>query len=267
MDEGTMTWKQRVILFLSITFLLLSIGLHLKEYYDSQEPYTIHYEYVNIKDMTQAHIATKTSSPNVVEDFLNSLQKSSDDVEKSWMGSTLNEVALPATKKSTEESGNSNKKIWYLPTEIGNISQYPTSGHVAYDITSWRGTGETIFPIANGVISGIYTDSYGALIVTVLHEVDGKKYTSQYVHLSSYASGIYVGKPVTINDALGQMGSTGWSTGVHLHIAVLDCALFDTNDPNCPDLAAWYRYDKIRLSQDFYGLGVLVYVPQSWNSR
>ena len=93
------------------------------------------------------------------------------------------------------------------------------------------------------------------------------KYTSQYVHLSRYADGLYVGKPVTINDALGQMGTTGNSTGVHLHLAVLDCALFDPNDNNCRDLGAWYRYDKIRFQQGYIGLGTMMNVPGEWYSR
>ena len=63
------------------------------------------------------------------------------------------------------------------------------------------------------------------------------------------------------------MGTTGYSTGVHLHIAVLDCALFDPSDSKCPDLGAWYRYDKIKFSQGFNGLSSLVNVPGSWNSR
>ena len=235
-----------------------------KEYYENKETYTIAYEVVNIKDMTQPHVATKVSNKNLVDEFVEDLQGSFGNVEEVKMGSSLEEIELPATEDAKE---NTNKRIWYLPTQYGNITTYPNSGHVAYDITSWRGTAETVYPIANGTISGIYTDKYGALIVTVLHNVNGVKYTSQYVHLSSYANGIYVGKPVTINDPLGQMGSTGWSTGVHLHIAVLDCALFDKNDPNCSDLNGWYRYDKKRLSENFYGLGVLVYVPQSWSSR
>jgi murein DD-endopeptidase MepM/ murein hydrolase activator NlpD len=127
-----------------------------------------------------------------------------------------------------------------------------------------RGVRETIHPIANGTVSNIYTDAAGALIVTVYHYLDGRQFTSQYVHLSSYAPGLHVGQDVTINDSLGQMGSTGYSTGVHLHIAVLDCALNERTDPNCYDLNAWGRYGKKRLSEGFYGLGVLVYVPHSW---
>lgn len=251
-----LTEKQQLIVVISLTFLIISIFLQVDEYLANKEPYTISYESVNIRDMTEPHIATKISKTGQEAEIYKEL----GDVA---------EVKMESLNLSATDTTNSGKptRIWYLPTQNGRITTYPNMGHVAYDITSWRGTAETIYPVAEGTISGIYTDSYGALIVTVLHNVNGKKYTSQYVHLSRYADGIYVGKKVSVNDPLGQMGSTGWSTGTHLHIAVLDCALFDPNDQNCYDLNAWYRYDKKRLSENFYGLGVLVYVPYSWNSR
>lgn len=267
MYSGELSLKQQFIIVLSLLFLAISVGMDIKEYEDMKEDYTLNYEYVNIKDMAQARVATKESNPGFWDEIITNLQNSFGYVEEVLKGSKLEEVSLPATEDSTNNSGSADKRVWYLPTEYGQISQYPNYNHVAYDIYSWRGTAETIHPVANGVISGIYTDSFGGLTVTVLHEVNGKKYTSQYVHLSSYASGIYVGKPVTINDALGQMGTTGWSTGVHLHLTVLDCALFDPNDPNCSSLGAWYVYDKTRLSQNFYGLGSLMYVPESWSNR
>jgi len=265
MGESQLTYKHKVIILLSLLLLMISIDFQIEENDKNNESYTINYEYVNIKDMTAPNVAVKTSTSNVVDEFLINIQESLGSVEEILMGSPKETEDFPATENSLEKG--EAKRIWYLPTENGNVTTYPNYGHVAYDITSWRGTAETVFPIANGTISGIYTDPDGALVVTVLHEVDGIKYTSQYVHLSYYANGLYVGKPVTIYDALGQMGSTGNSTGVHLHIAVLDCALFDPSDSNCSDLNGWYRYDKKRLSEDFYGLGVLVYVPDSWNSR
>ena len=135
---------------------------------------------------------------------------------------TLQEVEIPKieikeeenTEQKEEEKPEEKVEIptepivvenpWHLPTETGIVSQYPHYGHAAYDITSPNGQNEIIFPIANGTISSIYRDNYGALIVTVRHEVDGRVYTSLYAHLSRYASDLYVGKPVTINDALGQ---------------------------------------------------------------
>lgn len=263
MKYDDMNLRQKSIVLLSLVLFAVAIGLETKDYFQENE-YTINYEYVNVKDMTAAKVANKIDNSGFLENLLKfTTNQNLEAVDMNEQKIEENEMQ----KTENSQPTNVPRRVWYLPTEIGNVSQWPNYGHVAYDITSWRGTGETIHPIANGTISGIYTDSYGALIVTVLHVVDGVKYTSQYVHLSSYAQGIYVGKPVTINDALGQMGTTGYSTGVHLHIAVLDCALFDPADPNCYDLNAWYRYDKLRYSQNFYGLGVLVYVPQSWNSR
>ena len=263
-----LTENQKLVVIISILFLTVSLCLQTKDYFDSMEPYTIQYEYVNIKDMAQAKVTTKVDNSNRFENILaNLVSQNTYTLEEVSMNQNIEAVELAQTTDSIAANSDVPRQIWYLPTEVGRVTQYPNYGHVAYDITSYRGYAETIHPVANGVVSGIYTDSAGALIVTVLHEVNGVRYTSQYVHLSSYAPGLYVGKPVTINDSLGQMGSTGNSTGVHLHVAVLDCALFDPNDPNCPDLAAWYRYDKQRLSENFYGLGVLVYVPDSWYNR
>ncbi|MDE5553039.1 MAG: M23 family metallopeptidase [Malacoplasma sp.] len=261
MNYDNLNLKQKSILLLSLILFEIEIGLETKDYF-AIDDYSINYEYINVKDMATAKVANKIDNASIFDILKGTVHGTLEAVD---MNGKVEEKEMEKTENS--QPTNVPKRIWYLPTEIGNVTQWPNYGHVAYDITSWRGTGETIHPIANGTISGIYTDSYGALIVTVLHIVDGKKYTSQYVHLSSYAQGIYVGKPVTINDALGQMGTTGNSTGVHLHLAVLDCALFDASDPNCPNLNAWYHYDKFRYSQNFYGLGVLVYVPQTWNSR
>lgn len=263
MKYDDMNLKQKSIVLLSLILFAVAIGLETKDYFIVNE-YTINYEYVNVKDMTAAKVANKVDNSGFLENLLKittrqnleAVSLNKDNVEEKEMQKTENSQPV-----------NIPRRVWYLPTEIGTITQWPNYGHVAYDLTSWRGMGETIHPVANGTISGIYTDMYGALIVTVLHNVNGVKYTSQYVHLSSYAQGIYVGKPVTINDALGQMGTTGNSTGVHLHIAVLDCALFDPADANCRDLNGWYNYDKIRFQQGFQGLGALIEVPWTWSSR
>ena len=261
------TKKQSLLIDLSIIMLIVSIGLQCRELFIKNDNYTINYEYVNIKDMSKANITTKETTKKTVVDNLLSGNTNLGSIEESQMAKVehLEEVDLPVQNESVATV--ENKPIWYLPVEMGRISQNPRYGHNAYDITSPRGTGETIHPVANGVISSIYTDNAGALIVTVLHDINGTKYTSQYVHLSSYAEGIYVGMPVTINDALGQMGTTGNSTGVHLHITVMDCALFDPNDANCSNLGAWYNYTNQKISECYIGLGSLIYVPYEWYSR
>lgn len=255
------TLKQYTALLLSFILIVSAISINIRDVFATNDPYEINYEYVNIKDMAAANVANKEDNSSLLDGLFSFEETTLTEVEMKQPSS----VELPVKKDSAALV--TDRQVWYLPTEVGRVTQSPNYWHVALDITSYRGTAEVIHPVANGVISGIYTDSAGALIVTVLHNINGQKYTSQYVHLSRYAEGLYVGKRVTINDALGQMGTTGNSTGVHLHLAVLDCALFDPNDNNCRDLGAWYRYDKIRFQQGYIGLGTMMKVPGEWYSR
>ncbi len=238
--------RNKGLIIISITFLVLGILFYLDSNKESIDTYALNYEYVNIKDMAPVSVASK-----------NNLETETND--------TIIQESLPASENS-KATQTTPTRVWYLPTERGRISQYPHYGHNAYDITSPRGSNEVIFPVANGVISSIYKDPAGALVVTVYHNINGKAYTSQYAHLSRYAN-IHVGQHVTINDALGYMGTTGYSTGVHLHLAVLDCHLFNNNDPNCPNLNAWFKYSDRRVKENYYGLGVHLYVPYEWSKR
>ena len=88
-----------------------------------------------------------------------------------------------------------------------------------------------------------------------------------YAHLSRYAEGIYIGKEVTYNDPIGFMGTTGYSTGIHLHLVVADCALFDSNDNNCKDLNSFFNYINRRVTEGYYGLGTHIIVQGAWTNR
>ena len=264
MGRVSMMLKERkLILLICISLLMISVGLKTVHAFE-EDDYNLEYEYINVKDMAQAKVSSKEEKTGVINTLLTGINYGV--IKETEMPSVVKETEMPVIE-SVAAQQEVPRRVWYLPTEIGRVTQNPSFGHVAYDITSPRGSQEPIFPIANGVISNIYRDAAGALIVTVLHDVDGQKYTSQYVHLSRYAAGLYVGKPVTINDSLGQMGTTGRSTGVHLHIAVLDCALFDPNDGNCSNLNGFFNYGKRRLGQGFIGLGSVVNVPAEWNNR
>lgn len=260
--------KREIIKAISLIFVVVAITLQIINYRAKEVPYDLSFEYINTKDMAQTKVAMKNSISKV------------NIIDSVFIGSTnsnVEEISLPNNQgfqeveftgvRKVENKPVVPKRIWYLPTQMGNVTQNPHYGHVALDITSPRGSNELIFPVANGKISSIYRDSAGALIVTVLHNINGKNYTSQYVHLSSYASGLYVGKPVTINDCLGRMGTTGYSTGVHLHLAVVDCGLFVPGDKNCSDLNGFFRYANYRYGQGYIGLGTMMRVPGSWNQR
>ena len=260
--------KGKVLITLSVMFFIGAISLSvIDDVKAMNDNYELSFEYVNIKDMATASVATKKAeSTNIIDTLTKATPLANDPTEVPLNEETVEETTLPLMN-NTVPTLETPKQIWYLPTEYGEVTQNPNYGHVALDITSPRGYAETIYPVANGTISGIYTDGAGARIVTVHHYINGQNYTSQYVHLSSYAPNLYVGKPVTINDYLGQMGSTGRSTGVHLHLAVLDCSLFDSNDPYCSDLNGFFNYANSRLGQGYIGLGTQMYVPGSWSSR
>ena len=271
MIYGSFSIKNEIVLLISLSFLVISIYTQIVDFNNSKEDYNVSYEYVNIKDMAQAKVVEKTPSNDngILASISNTINETFGQVEEVSMEQPDNTPVkkiepIPLEPLRNSEAVTPRRSFWRLPIEQGTISTYPHFGHVAYDMYSTRGVRETIHPIANGTVSNIYTDAAGALIVTVYHYLYGRQFTSQYVHLSSYAPGLHVGQDVTINDSLGQMGSTGYSTGVHLHIAVLDCALNERTDPNCYDLNAWTRYGRKRLAEGFYGLSSLVIVPNSW---
>ena len=166
--------------------------------------------------------------------------------------------------------------VFRRPTVTGYITQeqYYTASytHRAVDIGSRNGRGEKIYPIADGTVTTIFTDYYGALCVGIQHYniLDGKYYTSLYVHLSSYAPGLKVGQKVSSNQYIGYMGATGKATGVHLHLEVIPCRLYNLADSTCYN---WDHYTAfaVRTIKNGYNVRQLINFPKgtynSWNSR
>jgi murein DD-endopeptidase MepM/ murein hydrolase activator NlpD len=99
------------------------------------------------------------------------------------------------------------------PTE-GHVTQTYWSGHQALDIANRTGT--PIYAAAAGTIklADEDTDRHG-IHIELEHE-DG--YTTFYSHLS--ASHVEVGEHVERMQKIGLMGSTGLSTGPHLHFEI-----------------------------------------------
>ena len=251
-------FKRKLILFVSFLFMLFSVYTQTKNMFE-QEEYNFNYENVNINNMSPATVQYKGESDNILETIFMKLKNNF----------SLKEFSLITTKQDVKQTSEANTEppfVWKLPTEIGTITQYPSYYHTALDLTSPRTYGEPIYSIARGTISSIYTDNAGGLTVTVLHNYNGVNITSQYIHFSRYAD-IYVGMPVTEHTVLGYMGSTGNSTGPHLHISVIDCGLYVPGDPNCYDLNSFFNYNKRRFNEGYRGIFEYIQVPYSWNSR
>jgi len=105
-----------------------------------------------------------------------------------------------------------NKMNW--PTQGHRITQYYSWRHHGIDIANKYGT--PIYAADAGTVEYIgWGRGYGNQIV--INHGGGKK--TRYAHLSKF----YVGKGDKVNkgQTIAAMGSTGWSTGPHLHFEVI----------------------------------------------
>lgn len=80
--------------------------------------------------------------------------------------------------------------------------------------------GQGMKAVADGtVVSRYWSDVYGNRLVLDLGRVNGKSLAVIYNHAISYRVG--PGARVNRGQIIGSAGSTGWSTGCHLHFSVL----------------------------------------------
>jgi murein DD-endopeptidase MepM/ murein hydrolase activator NlpD len=78
-------------------------------------------------------------------------------------------------------------------------------------------TGTPVMSIGDGVVVEKGYKGAGGNTVKIKHN---SVYTTAYLHLSKYASGLKVGQRVKQGDVIGYVGSTGRSTGPHLDFRV-----------------------------------------------
>lgn len=122
--------------------------------------------------------------------------------------SNLANTMTPSAGK-VSASGN-----WLWPA-AGTISQFFKSWHKGLDIANHSG-GAILAADAGTVVVAGWPDNTGyGNRVMIDH---GNGYKTLYAHLSKIA--VVVGQTVKRGDTLGQMGSTGRSTGTHLHFEI-----------------------------------------------
>ncbi len=105
------------------------------------------------------------------------------------------------------------KKIQY-PVENPAVSQGYSLFHPGLDFDGV--TGEPVLPIMTGEVEDLSYSNLGyGNAVLVNH---GEGLTSLYAHLSKIK--VYQGEEVTTKTVLGEVGSSGTSSGDHLHLEV-----------------------------------------------
>lgn len=83
------------------------------------------------------------------------------------------------------------------------------------------GAGTPIGSVADGVVSLVANDRGGlGSHVIVDHVINGQKVQSVYAHMTYGSITVATGQAVTVGQPLGTVGSTGASTGAHLHLEI-----------------------------------------------
>ena len=78
-------------------------------------------------------------------------------------------------------------------------------------------TGTPVMTIGDGVVTSVKYEGAGGNTVRIKHN---SVYSTAYLHLSKYASGLKAGQRVKQGQVIGYVGSTGRSTGPHLDFRV-----------------------------------------------
>lgn len=85
--------------------------------------------------------------------------------------------------------------------------------HNGIDIAAPEGT--VVFPVKNGIVTDVYTsDTYGNCVKYKTE--DG--YEIMYAHLQKAL--VKKGKKIKVGEKIALVGSTGLSTGAHLHYTI-----------------------------------------------
>lgn len=105
----------------------------------------------------------------------------------------------------------------HISSKFSYFRLHPVLGfsraHLGVDFAAPHGT--PIKATADGVVEFRgYKGNYGNMVI-IKH--DNGKYSTKYAHLSRFAKNAYQGKVVRQNEVIGYLGSTGLSTGPHVH--------------------------------------------------
>ena len=124
---------------------------------------------------------------------------------------------------SAPSSTSSSGFLYPLPAGSSYVSQaygyrnHPIYGYYAmhYGVDLAAGSGTPIYATKSGTVTVATYSNVNGYYVTINHN-DG--YSSLYAHMTNYV--VSVGDYVNQGDVIGYVGTTGWSTGAHLHFEI-----------------------------------------------
>ncbi len=182
-------------------------------------------EYQEAKELEWiAHMATATTAPPpTTQPATKPTEGSGSNGGNSGNTSTDTPTTPPETTPPATEAP-SNNDSWRVPCSYRKLTspfgnrESPTEGastdHKGVDLAGPEGT--PIYASRGGTVTiARYSNSAG-YYVTINH---GDGYSSVYMHMTSYV--VSKGDKVSGGQLIGYMGSTGISTGSHLHFGIM----------------------------------------------
>ncbi len=164
-------------------------------------------------------------SEQMQEELMDALGKMEDEYDKAKYEEWLATSVPPTTTHPAQDPGNEvDGKVWYVPTKNFKItSKFGMRWHPIHDkymmhngIDMGAKTGTPIYATRSGIVTVAAYQKGGAGYYVKINHNDG--YSSIYMHMTHYI--VKKGQYVSAGEIIGYVGSTGGSTGPHLHFGI-----------------------------------------------
>ena len=130
------------------------------------------------------------------------------DTFAQYQAATLQDIQTPQPTIET------NHFHFNFPIPGGRVTQKFHPYHPAVDLAAPYG--QPIFPIASGKVVRVYSSSWGLGKTVEIEHANGLN--SKYCHLSKIT--VNEDQEVSEITSIGNVGTTGWATGPHLHLEI-----------------------------------------------
>ncbi len=164
-------------------------------------------------------------SEQLQDQLMQELANKKDEYDKAKYEEWLATSVPPTTTHPAKDPGNEvDGKVWYVPTKNFKITSefgmrwhpihHDWRMHNGIDMAAKKGT--PIYATRTGVVTVASYQKGGAGYYVKINHNDG--YSSIYMHMTHYI--VKKGDFVTAGQIIGYVGSTGGSTGNHLHFGI-----------------------------------------------
>ena len=168
---------------------------------------------------------SEAKQDQLMQDIANKQDDYEDAKYSEWLATSVPPTTKPVSKPNVGGAANTvNGITWLMPTTHVGVSSpfgmrwHPVHGgyrmHNGVDLAAYQGT--PIVATRSGYVSVASYEAGGAGYYVAINHGDG--FSSIYMHMTHYV--VYSGQYVAAGQVIGYVGSTGASTGPHLHFGI-----------------------------------------------